>query len=57
LDYDDADGITVTSGAMEIRIGEATELDQKAAFLAALARTGKTYSLIDVRYVDAPSYQ
>lgn len=51
------EGITVTSGATEIRIGAAEELDHKIAFLSALARTGQTYSLIDVRYADAPSYR
>lgn len=56
LDSDHNDGITVTSGATEIRFGEATELEQKAAFLSALTRTGQTFSMIDVRYVDAPSY-
>ncbi len=57
LDETDRDGITVTSGATEIRIGNAEDLDQKVAFLSALARTGDTYSLIDVRYADAPSYR
>lgn len=53
----DEDGITVTSGSTEIRIGEATHLMEKAAFLSALLRTRQTFSLIDVRYPDAPSYQ
>ncbi|MCU0511906.1 MAG: chlorophyllide a reductase iron protein subunit X [Anaerolineae bacterium] len=53
----DEDGITVTSGATEIRIGEASELMEKAAFLSALIRTRQAFSLIDVRYIDAPSYQ
>lgn len=56
LDSDINDGITVTSGATEIRFGEATELEQKVAFLSALTRTGQTFSLIDMRYIDAPSY-
>lgn len=56
LDGDMADGVTVTSGATEIRIGDATDLDQKMAFLSALTRTGETFSVIDVRFVDAPSY-
>lgn len=51
------EGITVTSGATEIRIGHPADLDHKVAFLAALARTGQTFSVIDVRYADAPSYQ
>jgi chlorophyllide a reductase subunit X len=51
------EGITVTSGATEIRIGEPTALDHKVAFLAALTRTGQSFSLIDVRYPDAPAYQ
>jgi len=57
LDETKDDGITVTSGATEIRIGQADDPDQKVAFLPALARTGNTYSLIDVRYADAPSYR
>jgi len=56
LDRDTKEGITVTSGATEIRIGDANDLDQKVAFLSALTRTGQTFSLIDVRYIDAPSY-
>jgi len=56
LDRDNQEGITVTSGATEIRIGNAEDLDQKVAFLSALTRTGQTFSLIDVRYIDAPSY-
>jgi 3,8-divinyl chlorophyllide a/chlorophyllide a reductase subunit X len=57
LDQTDHEGITVTSGATEIRIGKAEDLDQKVAFLSALSRTGDTYSLIDVRYADAPNYR
>ncbi|MCA9973066.1 MAG: chlorophyllide a reductase iron protein subunit X [Anaerolineales bacterium] len=57
LDRTHKDGITVTSGATEIRIGEPDDLDHKIAFLSALARTGQTFSLIDVRYADAPSYR
>ncbi|PJF25019.1 MAG: hypothetical protein CUN53_14905 [Phototrophicales bacterium] len=53
----DEDGITVTSGSTEIRIGEPSHLMEKAAFLSALLRTRQTFSLIDVRYPDAPSYQ
>lgn len=51
------DGITVTSGATEIRIGKATDLDNKLAFVSALARSGQPVSVIDVRYADAPSYR
>ena len=57
LDRDKEDGITVTSGATEIRIGEPSDLEHKIAFLSALSRTGQIFSLIDVRYADAPSYQ
>jgi chlorophyllide a reductase subunit X len=57
LDEEDNDGITVTSGATEIRIGEITDIDNKMAFVAALARSGQTFSMIDVRYADAPSYR
>lgn len=56
LDHDRDDGLTVTSGAMEIRFGQPVELEQKVAFLAALTRTGQSFSLVDVRYVDAPVY-
>lgn len=57
LEQDKQDGITITSGATEIRIGEPTDLEHKIAFLSALSRTGQTFSMIDVRYADAPSYQ
>jgi len=57
LEQDSDDGITVTSGAVEIRIGDAEELDEKAAFLSALIGTKQNFSLIDVRYIDAPSFQ
>ncbi|MGF1507650.1 MAG: chlorophyllide a reductase iron protein subunit X [Anaerolineae bacterium] len=57
LDDDKDDGITVTSGSTEIRIGEVEALDEKAAFIAALLRTGQTFTFIDVRYVDAPAYR
>lgn len=50
------DEITVTSGSTEIRIGEPVQLDQKVAFLSALVRSGQTFSLIDVRLIDAPAY-
>lgn len=56
LDQDQDDGITVTSGSTEIRIGDSADLEQKVAFLSALIRTGQAFSLIDVRYIDAPSY-
>ena len=51
------EGITATSGATEIRLGDAEDLEHKMAFLAALTRTGQPFSLIDVSYVDAPSYR
>lgn len=57
LDRGHLEGITVTSGATEIRIGEPEDLEPKLAFLSALTRTGQTFSLIDVRYADAPFYQ
>lgn len=57
LDHDHDEGITVTSGATEIRLGHLADLEHKMAFLSALARTGQTFSLIDLRYVDAPSYR
>lgn len=51
------DGITVTSGATEIRIGDTGDLDNKVAFLTALLRGGQSYSYIDLRYTDAPSFR
>ena len=57
LESSHEDGITVISSATEIRIGEPEDLENKVAFLSALARTGQTFSLIDVRYADAPSYR
>lgn len=57
LDETKKDGITVTSGATEIRIGETQELPEKVAFLEALLQTKQNFSLIDVRYIDAPSFQ
>jgi 3,8-divinyl chlorophyllide a/chlorophyllide a reductase subunit X len=57
LIQDQKDGITVTSGATEIRIGGSTDLHNKVAFLSALTRTGQPFSLIDLRHADAPSYQ
>lgn len=56
MDRSREEGITVTSGATEILFGEADDLGPKVAFLAALTRTGQTFSQIDVRYADAPSY-
>lgn len=56
LEETKSDGITITSGATEIRIGTVDELDQKAAFLQALLGTKQAFSMIDVRYIDAPSY-
>ncbi len=56
LDRNVKEGITVTSGATEIMIGDPHDLNEKAAFLSALLRTGQTFSQIDVRYIDAPSY-
>lgn len=57
LIQDRDDGITVTSGATEIRIGESIDLDSKVAFLSALRRSGQAFSLIDLRHADAPSYR
>lgn len=56
LDQAKDEGITITSGATEIRLGEPEQLDHKVAFVAALNRTGQSFSLIDVRYPDAPVY-
>jgi 3,8-divinyl chlorophyllide a/chlorophyllide a reductase subunit X len=53
----DREGITVTSGAIEIRLGEPEDLDNKLAFLSALRRSGQSFSYVDLRYADAPSYR
>lgn len=50
------DGITVTSGAIEMRLGADEDMDNKLAFLSALRRSGQTYSFVDLRFADAPSY-
>jgi chlorophyllide a reductase subunit X len=57
LDRNDRDGITVTSGAIEMRIGNIDDIDSKVAFLSALRRSGQVFSYVDVRYVDAPTYR
>ncbi|MEL6526023.1 MAG: chlorophyllide a reductase iron protein subunit X, partial [Chloroflexota bacterium] len=57
LDTDKQEGVTVISGATEIRVGGTDNLAQKAEFLTALLGTGQAFSEIDVRYIDAPSYQ
>lgn len=56
LDRNDKDGITVTSGAIEIRLGSHEDLDHKAAFLSALRRSGQDFSFVDLRYPDAPMF-
>lgn len=57
LDQSEREGITVTSGAIEIRLGEAEDLDSKVAFLSALRRSGQTFSYVDLRFADAPAYR
>ena len=57
LDRSDKDGITVTSGAIEMRFGADEDLDSKVAFLSALRRSGQSFSYVDLRYADAPSYR
>jgi chlorophyllide a reductase subunit X len=57
LDRSEKGGITVTSGAIEIRLGEPDDLDNKVAFLSALRRSGQEFTYIDLRYADAPSYR
>lgn len=56
MERTEKEGITVTSGAVEMRFGEADALDDKVAFLSALRRSGQQFSFVDVRYVDAPSF-
>ncbi len=57
MDRSDKDGITVTSGALEMRLGADEDLDSKVAFLSALRRSGQEFTYIDLRYADAPSYR
>lgn len=57
LDRNDREGLIVTSGALEIVIGDADDLDNKVAFLSALRRSGQSFSYVDLRYADAPSYR
>lgn len=56
LDRTERDGITVTSGSVELRIGAAEDLDSKVAFLSALRRSGQMFNYVDVRYIDAPTF-
>ncbi len=56
IDRTHKDGITVTSGATEIRLGEPTDLEHKLALLNGLARSGHSFAFIDVRQVDAPYF-
>lgn len=55
--HSDRDGLTVTSGAIEIRLGDSEDLEHKVAFLSALRRSGQAFSFVDLRYADAPSYR
>ncbi|MFN8480914.1 MAG: chlorophyllide a reductase iron protein subunit X [Kouleothrix sp.] len=57
LDRSDKEGITVTSGALEMRLGADEDMDSKVAFLSALRRSGQEFTFIDLRYADAPSYR
>jgi chlorophyllide a reductase subunit X len=57
LDRSDREGITVTSGNVEIRLGQPLDLDNKVAFLAALRRSGQSFTYVDLREIDAPSYR
>jgi chlorophyllide a reductase subunit X len=57
LDRNDRDGITVTSGSIELRLGADEDLDSKVAFLSALRRSGQSFVFVDVRYADAPTYR
>ena len=56
MSHNEGDGITVTSGAIEMRLGANEDMDNKLAFLAALRRTGQPFSFVDLRYADAPTY-
>jgi chlorophyllide a reductase subunit X len=57
LDRSDKEGITVTSGSIEMRLGADEDLDSKVAFLSALRRSGQSFSYVDLRFADAPSYR
>lgn len=56
MDRNDKDGITITSGSIEMRFGDTQDLDAKMAFLSALRRSGQAFSFVDLRYADAPSF-
>ena len=51
------DGVTVTIGSIEVALGEVDDLDNKLAFLAALRRSGQSFSYVDLRHADAPMYR
>jgi chlorophyllide a reductase subunit X len=57
LDRSESGGITVTSGAIEMRLGADEDLDSKLAFLSALRRSGQAFTYVDLSYADAPSYR
>ena len=57
LSRSEQEGVTVTSGAVEIRIGSVSDLENKVAFLSALRRSGQTFSYVDLREMDAPTYR
>jgi chlorophyllide a reductase subunit X len=57
LDRSEREGITVTAGSIEIRIGDIDDLDHKVAFLSALRRSGQSFSYVDLRHADAPAYR
>lgn len=57
MERSEKDGITVTSGAIEMRLGQNEDMDNKVAFLSALRRSGQPFSFVDLRYADAPSFQ
>lgn len=57
LERSEREGITVTSGSVEIRLGDSEDLDNKVAFLSALRRSGQPFSYVDLRYADAPTYR
>lgn len=56
MSHNAKEGITVTSGAVEMRLGADVDMDNKLAFLAALRRSGQPFSFVDLRYADAPSF-
>ncbi|MBA3946662.1 MAG: chlorophyllide a reductase iron protein subunit X [Herpetosiphonaceae bacterium] len=50
-------GLTIAADGVEVCLGDESDIEQKAAFLAALRRTGQQVEYVDLRYVDAPFFR